>query len=1362
MKKLITFILVLSSSISLADMRQQIILNGTWQGIKGKNLTAIPKTGWQDVNVPERTVSSGVGDPEYYWAKRQIDIPQDWQGSRIFVYFGGASYDAHVYIEGQLIGKALDGWSPFELEITSAVKAGSTHWLQLRCRDKTAVYKDGFILEPNQPENMLAGKILAPLGGHLMFFGPWDDVILVSRPQTYIDDITIISSTRKKTLTVTGTIKPDVNDLLVHAKVIDGNETVLELPISEIDGNDFKISAVFPNTKYWSPESPHLYKLILILTNKDGKVIDTLDKRFGFKEFWIEGPDFYLNGVKRHLLASSTWPSGRTLPTHDEVRKKLEMIKAGNNNTFRFHTSPWPKRWNDIADEVGIMIVNEAAVYTDLYGMYAYNDERFWNNYREHLKNFINRDKNSASLIMWSIENEILFMGMENHCPDLAKKLGDLGRFAKQLDPYHPITFEADIDPDGAADVIGLHYPHELPTYTDWPNTAEWLLNRTQTEAGGGMLGMTRRNFYWDRSKPLYIGEYLWAPQEDYSAGTIFFGDDAFLDRAAYHHKAKLQAWIDQSIAYRRMGVSAICPWTCFGHGVVVEEVEKPFYEAQKDFYRPIAAFLRNKDTRFFSGDTIERTFDIFNDSVNDCDFEMTWYISDSHIEDEKIRRIMSVEKFSLPAGGYKPVTIRFAAPDINSPSEYELRMTLKANDEIADSIKQKLKVERRNIMPPVSANICIYDPCESFFRNTPFAKRISSFEDLKSTDILIIAPQISAKNVNDIPQIGSADFDTKGFLSFIGNGGKAIVLEQNSLNKFGIDLSLAPKASTMTFPLNKRHPVLKEINPDDLKFWRGDNYVTNYEIVRPFFGGARAITVSGGNLGIEHCAILEQPYGKGNILFIQALVGEKFNSEPAARRIFQNSLSYMAGRKVKEISTLVLADNSNFIQTLNQIGLKQKLIDDINEKTLKSADILVIHQADEKIAKAKDAISSFLNDGKTIYWHCPDSQTFYQLRNIFKAQKLEIAKAQGPVEITYRDDNMLAGISREDLLFVDRHRGWRRELSLDPAVIETALMPEFPVDYMQGIVSAEKMELKANSISNEANQIVVFNSRGSANGWLYVEKEGLYDLALIAGGTQHRGVYPLVSIKINDKPAAQISVTGEEVRHHRFFARLPSGKSKIEIEFLNGNHWEATRTLRLRGIGIGMIIDIPENIKMLTLPAALTSINAGSGRVIIDTVRWDKDTENTKGLRYASALFANIGASFETKVTEDKTWLSSEEFNLIGDSPHFEKTNTRIIMRNNGTIAAEFLCAVMGKYTLILKGHSTPVNGKFAEVEIRIDDKIVAQKEITSQNTKEFEIASLDITQGRHALTVTYLNDTFDKTQDMNFYLDGLCFKAN
>jgi hypothetical protein len=1348
LKKIFAIILFWGLSNVFADARQEILLSGLWQGVKVQGNAQMPSDGWQDVNVPARTDSYGVGEPVYYWVKRQIEIPEDWNGKRIFIKFGGAGYGAKVFINDELIGKAPDGWSPFEFEITAFVNAGRTYELRLMCQDKTAVYADGFVYEQGKPEDVLCGKILAPLGGHTMFFGPWDDIFLLCRPSVYIDDITIITSTRKNQITVQGVISPaDENGLWLDCKIVDSNQTVLEMAGSVVDVNSWRLVADFQNAKYWSPENPHLYNLQLTLRKgKDGAVVDVLDQRFGFKEFWIEGADFYLNGVKRYLLASSSWPVGRYVQSYEFVRNTLQMIKAGNINTFRFHTCPWPKRWIDIADEVGVMIVNEAAVYTDRVGMYAYNDSLFWKNYRTHLAGFIRRDKNNASLIMWSVENELLFMGMDKYCSDLPKKLGDLGRFVKQLDPGHPITYEGDIDPDGAADVIGLHYPHELPKYTDWPNTADWLEKRTQTEAAGGLLGMKTSNFYWDRKKPLYIGEYLWVPQDDYAAGTVFFGDDAYKDRLQYHLKAKLQAWFDQAIAYRRMRVSAIAPWTSFTHGVILEEADKPFYEAQKDFYRPIAAFLRNRDTRFFAGEIVERTFDVFNDSVADCNLLLVWRISDTNQSGE--------ERIFLKAGEYKPVTISFKTPE----SDFIFQSSL--NIDSAIMFTKYFVEKKQDIKMPAGVNVVLYDPCNVFSKNTPFVKQVSSFETLNQSDMLIIAPQVSSGDIN-IPQIGQSGFDTKGFLSFVETGGKAIILEQTSLDIFGLDLTLASKASTMTFALNKEHPVLKGIDADSLKFWRGDNYVTNYEVARPISGGAGAITVSGGSQGLEHCPILEQPYGKGKILFLQALVAAKFDCEPAARKVLQNSLDYLAGKKNDSLKTLAFNESPDFAKAIERIGVSRESLNDINENVLKNADILILHGGSEKIINAKDAVSKFLNSGKTIYWHCPDANTFDGLKDLLNADSFEIAACSGPIAVSLRENHLLTGISREDLMFLKQSQSWRKEIVIDSTVIDSALMPQKSADEMPQFVIAEQMRVSGHKVAIDGNE-VRFVSRGTAICEIEVPHTGFYDLSIFAGGKAEAGVYPLVKITVDGKPVGQVSLAKEEIIRYRLLTKLSAGKNKVEISFVNGDPWESGRILLLQALRLGGIVNIPENIEILTLPAAVANIKVGSGRMVLDCVRWEQSAENIKAQRYASALFANLGVSFQIQKTTRQYKLSMDNFKLVGQSPYFDKTNTQISLRNNGTVAADFRCISDGKYTIMLTGFSTPVNGRYADVVIKIDDVVVGKKEIASNTSREFEIASAQIAAGKHTISVSFINDAYDNGQDLNFFMDGFGFKAD
>ena len=123
--------------------------------------------------------------------------------------------------------------------------------------------------------------------------------------------------------------------------------------------------------------------------------------------------------------------------------------------------------------------------------------------YADHLRAAVRRDANHPSIVMWSLENEILHCGGDGILAGRAPNLAQLGLLVKTLDPTRPITFEADLDPGGVADVLGLHYPHEFPDYANWPNTAYWMEQPiAKSYAPGGQ-------WRWDHAKPLYIGEHL-------------------------------------------------------------------------------------------------------------------------------------------------------------------------------------------------------------------------------------------------------------------------------------------------------------------------------------------------------------------------------------------------------------------------------------------------------------------------------------------------------------------------------------------------------------------------------------------------------------------------------------------------------------------------------------------------------------------------------------------------------------------------------------------------------------------------------------------------------------------------------------
>ena len=1359
--------LVAARAFAADAPRAALSLDGPWQAVQTRDAAETPPdTGWRDFTVPGTFYGTAEGGSRYAWLRREIAIPADWRGRRIFVELLGARYDPHVHVDGRLIGSQLDGFTPFEVEITDAVEPGSTHRLELRCQDWGATFVEGYELPPGgwagkEPK----GKVLAPIGGHVGFFGPWDSVSLLARPQVYLTDHVIVPSVRKGTLTVTGSLSDPRPGLWVDAQVLENGEPVLAVPPAAVgrDGG-WEISAAFPDAHCWSPEDPHLYVLrVSLREGRAGPAVDVLNERFGFKEFWIEGPDFYLNGVKRHLLATSCWPPSRP-ESLEFVRRAIQYWKDANCVAFRQHTQPWRKQWTEVADEMGMMMIIEAAMWTDS-GHHAYEDERFWDIYRDHLLRMVKRDRNNASVIMWSLENEFLHVGNDRWFPDLERKLAELGPIVKAFDPYHPITYESDLDPGGVADVLGLHYPHELPTHADYPNAGDWLAETVQTEAGGGLLGSRTETFFWERKKPLYIGEYLWVPTRDHSPGSVFFGDEAYVDKWGYNARAKALAWFDQTVAYRRAGVSGLCPWALgFPRGEDPEE--SVFFQQQQRAYEPVAAFLRNRDTRFFSGETVTRTFDVFNDSPSRKALELRWELKGTDSR--------GAETLTLTPAAHEAVEVEVGLPASEARKEYAFEAALLADGKEVHRQTATCRVEPRSpIEAPAGVRLLLHDPEDKwaavFKAEGLRLTAVRSMAELATVDpppdVVIIAPGAlkPAAVEADVPEIGRESADSEQLAAFLGGGGRLLVLEQDTLQGLPVPAMLVEHASTMTFPLDAAHPVLEGIGPEDLKFWRGDHYVTRREVRRPTASGARAIAVSGGNNSLNQAPLLELHAGRGSVLLVQALVGEKLNAEPAARQMLQNALDYLAAERRSRLKAAVLSESGDFTQRLGELGvLFKELTGPARAGDLGAANLLILHGGGPAIADSAEAIRSFLGSGdtaRTVYWHAPDADTFTTVQAALGDAGLRVQPVRGPVTILRRDHALLRGVSREDVHFTGPVKDWMREADVDLAVVDRALAPAQPEGEADRI-EAEAMEVEG-GIVNVTEEGVTFATNGSATGWIEVPRAGRYVLTVMAGGTPAEGVYPLASVRVNGREVAAVGVSDEEVRGYPVLADLPEGRSRLTVAFVN-DRMTATedRNMTLDAVLVGREPWRTEGLEVLTQPAALTVLSVGNGRLVLDGMRWDNNPGNlVKGYRYASALLANLGAPFAPPEPEP-TWLLPAAFEPVGQIPYFGKSERELSLFAGGTVTARFRCVRAGTYAVLLRGHSTPAGGVYAAVELALDEAVIGEVEVTSGTDRVFTVATTTVSEGEHVLSARFTNDTQVGAEDRNLWLSGVGFR--
>jgi len=1212
----LVFSFALALEAEAAPPRQEISLNGQWQVLKVAELAYPPEGDWKPMDVPGYL--NGI-NYERAWLWREFSAPPAMRGQRMEIAFGGVKFNSVVYLNGRKVGGHFGGYEAFNVDVTDHVHFDRPNELLVGVCDWTGVFADRDtkldLGKGQDARGIPKDEILAPVGGLIHLYGIWDDVTLRSHPPVYIRDCFIQPSVRRKELAILAAIAntdPTTCAVRLAVSVRDAaGEIWATLPrdVAVAAGSEAEVELRCPwaNPRLWSHEDPYLYQLRLSLKDSLSSAAaaqppaDEIQTRFGFREFWTDGPDFYLNGQRIHMLATASWPP-RGPTDRDSILKRMKAIKASHTFAFRTHTQPWPEVWYEAADEAGLLMIPEGAIWNDE-NAYRINDPRFWDNYAAHLRAMVDRLKNHPSVVMWSLENE--FYG--GRFKDTALGLNDLvrmGALMKEWDPTRPITYESDGDPGGMADVIGIHYPHEYPQFTQWPNEADWL--DAPIPAPNAFLG-GKSEFFWERKKPLYIGEFLWVPSADPSWHTVFYGDEAYIDYDRYKRLAKGQAWRMQILGCRRHEVSGISPWTMMEGGALDEA--NPMYQAHVWAFRPVAAFLREYDRNFFAGERVERTADLYNDTLKPGDFDFSWKLSGPGAED-----IGAVEPVTLPPGAHVVRKWDVPAPSTDQPTSFSLLLEMRQGGKSVFREDYPFIVyPRPRLQTPPGASIGLLDPAG---QTAPALARLglefrplSSLEELgNDINLLIVGAEAFAAAQEPRQVIIGADPAGQGLDSFLRAGGRVLVLEQKVCPAGLFPASLSSHRSTMTFAFDPGHPALAGIAPEDLKFWRGDHRVTAGEPQRPNRGGGRALIVSGSREGVAHAPLLEFHVGQGALLLSQLLLIEKLESEPTAARLLQNCLDYLAAYRPSAGRTAVIAADPAFSKCLRSLGLR---FDDLSGK-LPDSDLspyrLLIAQGDaDPLLAGPAGLEALMARDGAVLLHRPTPEGFAKLRPLHGSD-LMAQPYDGPVALGSGDDPLLHAFAREDLYWLGKHtgKGWfttpraggMADFAFSPAGADKALFLTNPpaliriprgkgavvvdpirwdTEQANGLkaarfacsllsaLGAQFEDLSGVSIEAESmepdpkmphfkryDDYAALNAAGYIETTVDIARAGAYRMEIVAGGTPAKGIYPIVQAILDGRSLGEVELVGGAWRAYSLRAALPAGKHTLRLAYVN------------------------------------------------------------------------------------------------------------------------------------------------------------------------------------------------------------------
>jgi len=312
------------------------------------------------------------------WYRRLFDYKTT--GNRVFVHFGAANYESDVYLNGKKLGKHIGGFTPFNYEITALLKP----------EGNSLVVK---------VDNKRKREAVPTLNTDWWNYGGITrDVTLVEVTNTFIQDY-LVQLKKGSENEISGYVQLNGPALQQSVRI-----TIPELKISMNINTDSTGKAMFTvkpkNLIRWAPGNPKLYQVEL--TCNDQKISD----RIGFRTIETRGTDILLNGVSIFLRGiciheENSMRGGRAYSTQD-AQMLLNSAKELNCNYVRLAHYPHSENIIRLADEMGILVWEEDPVYWTI----QWDNPSTLANALQQLTDVITRDKNRASVIIWSMANE--------------------------------------------------------------------------------------------------------------------------------------------------------------------------------------------------------------------------------------------------------------------------------------------------------------------------------------------------------------------------------------------------------------------------------------------------------------------------------------------------------------------------------------------------------------------------------------------------------------------------------------------------------------------------------------------------------------------------------------------------------------------------------------------------------------------------------------------------------------------------------------------------------------------------------------------------------------------------------------------
>lgn len=861
------------------------------------------------------------------WYRKTITIPAAAKGKRVILHFAVTGYEALLFVNGKKAGSHHGDFTPWEADITDFVAPGKPAVIALRVFSdlgpKKSCDASTIITTSKHPY----GSQYAPSN---IKGGIWRSAEMRLEPVVRIDRALVNPELKSSSILVSveavnsgsSVRRAELYGTVANAEAKSSAESPFQVgKLSTLTlkpgRNVFDVRIPLTNPKFWSPDSPNLYHLVLAL-QENGKPLSVKTERFGFRDFKTAGDHFLLNGKRIYLFGESievanSFEKGKPEldqpDTDPQARKAAAEVllgfKSRGSNTLRLSEQPVAEVFLDLADEVGMMIYDMWA--------WSYNnklDPSFEKTDFEEVTEWVRRDYNHPAVVMWLGGNEVRCDKAVAAIFDRQTRLiRSLDRSKRPVNAFSGIEFAGAIKLD--TDMLDLHsYLGLAEPWPFWERNFNWHYTQAVTNYAkdGKTIGLPYViwelvGFSWGQRsadfKPGDVDTYLkWAKAPTEWGRPNGIGWSGSIGLAAALDKKRGGRWGMEIIGKKIMEyvrqdtrVCGFAPWFC------KNSITLP---ATSLWTQPVFCGLRGEAgiplRNVFGGREYRQTAFVVNSTgtvYDDAEIRVSLREADGQ---EKL--LTEWRPGKLPAWEKNTKELTFVIPP--SPvarwAQIRVRVMDRNGKELSRNFYDVFVQDRSEVMAPVRTEITVGIPAVGATGTARLKEMLKTWKikfadvtdpgDLAKYRVMIIPP-----SAGEPAGLGLGSSFLPAVLNWVRQGGTLLVLEQSWNGEFRLFSKTIRSVSAVFADLVvPAHPAFKGLSQPNFEFWnnpvRGQ---TATHVLTPL--GADVIAARGPMLGFtEIFSILcDGKLGQGRIIASQFDACSLWDIDSAASTYLRN-----------------------------------------------------------------------------------------------------------------------------------------------------------------------------------------------------------------------------------------------------------------------------------------------------------------------------------------------------------------------------------------------------------------------------------------------------------------------------------------